>query len=124
MASRTLKNLAEKDQPVLAKPKTRKTSNAKGRRYRALAKPSWFPSLTDALPLYIAQISLSMVWDPLVLRIGAVWLGFLFSMLNLGTLLACYWAFGKVNPLSKKFVKPCLTWVAYLTLITFDLMFL
>jgi hypothetical protein len=26
--------------------------------------------------------------------------------------------------LSKKFVKPCLTWVAYLTLVTFDLMFL
>lgn len=181
MASRTtLKKLSEKDQPVLAKPKTQKTSNAKGslwsllmvlvappslsltiiylfgsgRRYRALAKPSWFPSLTiihlgsvgstflmslaawlvwtndgfhvdsDALPLYIAQISLSMVWDPLVLRIGAAWLGFLFSMLNLGTLLACYWAFGKVNPLSKKFVKPCLTWVAYLTLVTFDLMFL
>ncbi|KAJ4834062.1 hypothetical protein Tsubulata_016259 [Turnera subulata] len=125
-----------------------------GRKYRALAKPFWFPPLTvihlasvgstllisraawlvwtsggfdidsDALPLYIAQIFLSIVWDPLVLRIGAAWLGFLFCLVNLGTLCACYWMFGKVNPSSKVFVKPCLAWVAYLTLVTFQLMWL
>ncbi|KAJ6355914.1 hypothetical protein OIU78_004108 [Salix suchowensis] len=181
MASKTLRNPPRpKDQPILAKPKTKRIDNPKGslcslfivlavplslslamihlfgsgRRYRALAKPFWFPSLTaihlgsvgstflmslaawlvwtgggfgidsEALPLYLAQISLSMVWDPLVLRIGAAWLGFLLSVLNLGTLFACYRAFGKVNPLSRKFVEPCLTWVAYLTLVTFDLVYL
>lgn len=124
------------------------------RKYPALVKPFWFPSLTiihlaslgstilmslaawlvwtdggfqpdsDALPLYIAQVSLSIVWHPLVLRIGAAWLGFVFSLVNLGTLFACYRIFGKVNSSSKNFVKPCLAWVACLTLVTFNLMYL
>ncbi|KDP27793.1 hypothetical protein JCGZ_18873 [Jatropha curcas] len=114
----------------------------------ALAKPIWFPSLTiihlatvgstllmsvaallvwadggfqldsEALPLYISQVSLSIVWDPLVLRIGEACIGVVFSSVNFGTVCACYQIFGKVSPLSKQFVLPCLVWVGYLTLVT------
>ncbi|EEF45532.1 conserved hypothetical protein [Ricinus communis] len=95
------------------------------KKYQALDRPFWFPSLTlihtasvgsallmslaacyvwadggfrldsDALPLYISQVSLSIVWDPLVLKIGEAWLGVVFSLVNLGTLFGCYCMFGK-----------------------------
>ena len=78
----------------------------------------------DALPLYIAQISLSIVWDPLVLRIGAIWLGFVFCLVHFGTLFACYLIFRRVNPFAKDLAKPCLVWVAYLTLVNYKLLFL
>ncbi|KAJ9181923.1 hypothetical protein P3X46_005966 [Hevea brasiliensis] len=124
------------------------------RKYQATAKPLWFPSLTlihiasvgstllmglpawlvwvdggfllesDVLPLYISQISLSIVWDPLVLRFEEPCLGVIFCLVNLGTLLACYCTFGKVSPFSKYLVMPCLVWVGYLTLVTFMLIYL
>ncbi|XP_050240892.1 translocator protein homolog [Quercus robur] len=98
-----------------------------GHKYQALDKPFGFPPLwfihsaslgssflmgfaawlvcahggfhthPDALPLYIAQVSLSIVWDPLVLVIGARLLGLLFCVVNFGTLLACYYYFRKMT---------------------------
>lgn len=125
-----------------------------GRKYHALAKPFWFPPLwlihqaslwssslmgfaawlvwadgglhlqTDALPLYAAQIALNIVWSPLVLVIGARSLGFLFCAVNVGTLLACSYHFGRVNPSAKVLVKACAAWEAYLAVVTFKLIFL
>lgn len=125
-----------------------------GRRYRAMSKPFWFPPLwlihlaslgssflmgfaawlfwadggfhaqSNALPLYIAQISLSIVWDPLVLVIGAAWLGLVFCLIHFGTLLACYRTFRRVNPFAKDLAKPCLAWAAYLTLVNYKLIYL
>lgn len=125
-----------------------------GNKYQALDKPFWFPPLwfihsaslgssflmgfaawlvcahggfqthPDALPLYIAQVSLSIVWDPLVLVIGARFLGLLFCVVNFGTLVACYYYFRKVNPFAKDLVKPCLAWTGYLTIVSFKLIFI
>ncbi|CAL5337851.1 unnamed protein product [Camellia sinensis] len=110
-----------------------------GPKYRALQKPFWFPRLwlihvaslgssflmgmsawlvwaeggfhrqPDALPLYIAQVSLSLIWDPLVLKIGASHVGLLFCVVHFGTLVACYQKFRPVNPIAGAFVKPCLS---------------
>ncbi|XWS08603.1 hypothetical protein CRYUN_Cryun40dG0016000 [Craigia yunnanensis] len=77
---------------------------------------------SNALPLYISQISLSIVWDPLELVMGAVWFGFMFCLLHLGTLFACYWSFRKVNPFARDLVKPCLVWFAFLTIVSYKLL--
>ena len=125
-----------------------------GHQYRSLKKPIWFPPLwlihlaslgssvltsfaawlfwadsgfhldPNALPLYIAQVSMSVVWDPLVLVIGSVWLGLIANLVHLGTLFACYRAFRRVNPFAKDVIKPCLAWLAYLTLVNYKLMYL
>ncbi|PON80354.1 TspO/MBR-related protein [Parasponia andersonii] len=125
-----------------------------GHRYRAVPKPFWFPPLwlihlaslgssflmgfagwlfwadggfhaqSNALPLYITHISVSVVWDPLVLVIGAAWLGLVFCLIHFGTLFACYRSFRRVNPFAKDLAKPCLAWVAYLTLVNYKLIYL
>ncbi|KAJ1407644.1 TspO/MBR-related protein [Sesbania bispinosa] len=125
-----------------------------GRKYHRLAKPFWFAPLwfihlatlgssffmglaawlvwadggfqgeTDALSLYVAHVSLSIVWHPLVLIMSAYWLASISCILNFGTLFLCYLRFRKVNPFAKDLAKPCLVWTAYLTLVSFKLMFL
>ncbi|KAH7513360.1 translocator protein homolog [Ziziphus jujuba] len=80
-----------------------------------------FDSESHALPLYVAQISLSMVWNPLVLVIGVAWLGFVFCVIQFGTLFACYFYFKRVSPSAEYLIRPCLTWVAYLTFVTCQL---
>lgn len=72
----------------------------------------------DALPLFIAQVSLSIVWAPLVLVIGSPAVGLIVSAVHLATLFACYRRFRLVNPFAKDLIKPCLVWTAYLTLLT------
>ncbi|KAF5752205.1 translocator protein [Tripterygium wilfordii] len=125
-----------------------------GHKYRAMAKPFWFPPLwlvhlaslgsslimglaawlvwadggfhaqSDALPLYIGQVSLSIVWYPLVLVIGSGWLGFVVCLVNFGTLLACYLRFKRVNPFSKDLVKVNLVWTGYLCIVTYNIIYL
>ncbi|XP_061370577.1 translocator protein homolog [Gastrolobium bilobum] len=125
-----------------------------GRKYRSLVKPFWFAPLwfihlatlgssffmglaawlvwadggfqgeSDALSLYVAQVSLSIVWHPLVLVMSAYWLASVSCLVNFGTLFLCYLRFKKVNPFAKDLAKPCLVWAAYLTLISFKLIFL
>lgn len=77
-----------------------------------------FHSQSDALPLYVAQVSLSIVWDPLVLVVEVPWLGFLFCAIHFGTLFACYLSFQRVNDFAKVLVTPCLAWFAYLTFVS------
>ncbi|XVF28324.1 hypothetical protein REPUB_Repub15cG0019600 [Reevesia pubescens] len=76
----------------------------------------------NALPLYISQISLSIVWDPLELVMGAVWFGFMSCLLHLGTLFACYCSFRKVNTFARDLVKPWLVWFAFLTIVSYKLL--
>ncbi|KAA0049494.1 translocator protein-like protein [Cucumis melo var. makuwa] len=74
---------------------------------------------SNALPLYIAHLSLSVVWSPLVLVIRSVVIAFLFCVLDFVTLFACYRAFERVNPFAKDLMKPCLAWTAYLSAVTY-----
>lgn len=125
-----------------------------GRKFNRLAKPFWFAPLwfihlatlgssffiglaawlvwadggfqgdSDALSFYIAHISLSIVWHPLVLVMSAYWLASLSCVVDFGTLFLCYLRFRKVNPFAKDLAKPCLAWTTYLTFVSFKLMFI
>ncbi|KAF8012850.1 hypothetical protein BT93_I0876 [Corymbia citriodora subsp. variegata] len=122
-----------------------------GKRYNARAKPLWIPPLwlvhaaslgssffmglaswlvwaeggfgaqSNALPLYLSATSLGIVWDPLVLVMGATWVGLAFCVVHLGTLVACEREFGKVNPVAGEIVRPCVAWVGFLAILTFSL---
>lgn len=83
-----------------------------------------FNAESAALPLYIAQVSLAIVWDPLVLVIGSAPVGFVFCAVNSATLVACRWSFLKVNGLAAKIVEVCAFWAAVLTVVTLKLCFL
>ncbi|KAK8998777.1 hypothetical protein V6N11_069963 [Hibiscus sabdariffa] len=113
-----------------------------------MAKPAWFPPLllinlasiwssfsmslaawlvwvhrgfhmnSDALPLYISQVSLSIVWHPLHLVIGWVRFGFVICLLHFGTLFACYHSFRKFNKFAAHLVIPPLVCSAFLTIIS------
>ena len=75
----------------------------------------------DALPLYIAQISLGLVWHPLVLALRAYFVAFGFCLVHVGTLFLCFQRFSKVNPFARDLAKPCLLWVVYLTFVSYKL---
>ncbi|CAK9145567.1 unnamed protein product [Ilex paraguariensis] len=124
-----------------------------GHRYRTLAKPFWFPPLwlmhlasmgssllmglaawlvwaeggfhsqPKALPFYIAQVSLSLGWDPLVLKMGAIHVGFVSCIAHFGALVACRRRFKLVNPIAGDLVRPCLVWMAFLIIVNFKLVF-
>ncbi|XP_058727927.1 translocator protein homolog [Vicia villosa] len=124
------------------------------KRYNVLSKPFWFAPLwyihsatlgsslcmglaawlvwadggfkgeSDALCFYVAHISLSIVWHPLVLVMNAYAVAAVSGAVNCVTLLICYLRFRKVNPFAKDLAKPCLAWTVYLTLVSFKLMLL
>ncbi|KAK4742667.1 hypothetical protein SAY87_000668 [Trapa incisa] len=55
---------------------------------------------SDALPLYVAQVSLAAMWNPLVLVIGSCWSGSVLGLANFGTLVACKVSFEKATRLA------------------------
>ncbi|GFY85108.1 hypothetical protein Acr_03g0018820 [Actinidia rufa] len=83
-----------------------------------------FHGPSDALPLYVAQVSLSLTWDPLVLKIGSARVGLVFLVVHFGTLVTCYKKFRRVNPAAGDLVKPCLAWVAFLIYVNSKLIFI
>ncbi|KAK9664255.1 hypothetical protein RND81_14G029000 [Saponaria officinalis] len=119
-----------------------------GRRYHGLHKPIWFPPLwmihictvcssffmglaawlvwadggfhinSDALPIYVAQISLNVTWYPLVLVMGFARLGLFFWVVNFVAIFACYLNFTKVNHIAGCIVKPCVFWAGFLLVVT------
>ncbi|BFG15115.1 hypothetical protein CerSpe_013890 [Prunus speciosa] len=123
-----------------------------GPKYRTLTKPFWLPPLwlinfatffssflmglsawlvwaeggfhaqSNAFVLYIAQVSLSILWGPVVLASGAAWLGLVICLMNFGALFACYKCLRCVNPFARDLVKPCLAWVAYLAIVNCKLL--
>ncbi|KAL5701227.1 hypothetical protein ACHQM5_026588 [Ranunculus cassubicifolius] len=125
-----------------------------GQKYPTVAKPFWYPPLwglhlacvgcsilmglsawlvwaeggfhkqPSVVPLYLAQLLLSLAWDPIVLRFGANWAGLIVCVGLFGTLVACSKRFKEVNPLAGDLLKPCLAWVAYLTLVNYKLIHL
>ncbi|CAI0467434.1 unnamed protein product [Linum tenue] len=121
------------------------------RKFESLPKPGWFPPLWviylgsigsslvmglaaamvwagggfvgggAAVHLYVCEVSLSLVWPPLVVRIGAGLVGWVYSCVHLVTVLGCYWAFGRRSPKTRKLVGPCLGWAGFVTVCTFKL---
>uniref|UniRef100_A0A7N0ZRL4 Translocator protein homolog n=1 Tax=Kalanchoe fedtschenkoi TaxID=63787 RepID=A0A7N0ZRL4_KALFE len=75
----------------------------------------------DAAALYVSHVALCLTWDPLVLRIGAAPVGFVFCVVNFGTVVAVYGEFRRVNGVAGQLVRPCMAWMALLTLVTFKL---
>ncbi|XP_065846921.1 translocator protein homolog [Euphorbia lathyris] len=130
------------------------TSNDNNARYTALAKPFWFPPIwalhltclassflmalsawlvwaeggfhkkPTALSFYLAQLALGCIWDPIVFRIGASWVGLVVCLAMFGALLACSHLFKQLNPIAGDLVKPCLAWAVFLTILNVKLVFL
>ncbi|OVA14858.1 TspO/MBR-related protein [Macleaya cordata] len=122
--------------------------------YKALPKPFWFPPLwalnffyvassffmglsswlvwaeggfhkqPTALPLCLAQLGLSLAWKPVVFVMGGIRLGLTICVAMFGTLVGCSRIFRDVNPIAGDLVKPCLVWVAFLTIINYKLLYL
>ena len=122
--------------------------------YVMASKPSWFPPLwaihitslassfllgvsawlvwavggfhqnPTALSLYLAQLGLSLVWDPIVLGSGASWVGLAVCLATFGALVGCFRICKEVNPTAGDIIAPCLAWTAFLAIVNFTLIFL
>ncbi|GAB4843754.1 hypothetical protein Ancab_013719 [Ancistrocladus abbreviatus] len=71
--------------------------------------------------LYIAQLGLGLVWDPLVFRMGAYWAGLLVALSAFGSLLRCRRMFRRVNTIAGDLVMPCLAWAGFLAFLNLKL---
>lgn len=83
-----------------------------------------FHASPTALYLYLAQLMLSLVWDPVVFGAGSSRAGLVVCMGMLGALIGCYQAFKAVNPIASEVIKPCLAWTAFLALVNLTLVYL
>ncbi|EXB40845.1 Translocator-like protein [Morus notabilis] len=80
-----------------------------------------FHNSPTALYLYLAQLVLGLVWDPIVFGAGLSVAGLVICMGMLGALIGCYQAFKEVNPIASEVIKPCLAWAAFLVLVNLTL---
>ncbi|KAK9945648.1 hypothetical protein M0R45_011152 [Rubus argutus] len=122
--------------------------------YRTSSKPFWFPPLWAlrltclassflmglsawlvwaeggfhknpvALPVYLAQLVLGLLWDPIVFGAGAPWVGMVVCMGMFAALVGCSKVFQDVNPTAGDLIKPCLAWVAFLAVVNLKLVYL
>jgi benzodiazapine receptor len=76
-----------------------------------------------ALSLYLAQLGLSFVWNPIVLGAGATRVGLVVCLAMFGALTRCCWIFKEVNPIAADLTKPCLAWTAFLSIVNLKLVF-
>jgi benzodiazapine receptor len=77
-----------------------------------------------ALYLYLAQLGLSLAWDPIVFRMAAPWVGLLVCLATFAVLVGCSRQFKEVNPIAGDLVKPCLAWASFLAIVNLKLLFL
>ncbi|XP_031280540.1 translocator protein homolog [Pistacia vera] len=124
------------------------------RSYVALKKPLWFPPLwvihtacmasnflmglsawlvwaeggfhknPTALSFCLGELLLSLAWHPIVLHLGANWVGLILCLAMFGALAGCCQAFREVKPIASDLVKPCLAWTAFLAIVNLKLLFL
>ncbi|ESW35090.1 hypothetical protein PHAVU_001G205900 [Phaseolus vulgaris] len=76
-----------------------------------------------ALLLYFTQLLLAVLWDPLVFAVGATRVGLMVCLGLLVSQYGCMRAFGSVNPFAAGLIKPCLAWVAFLSVLNLKLLF-
>lgn len=122
--------------------------------YRNVSKPLWFPPLwllhlmcvvfsllmglsawlvwaeggfhkkPRAAAMYMAQLGLSLAWDPIMFRMGASRVGLIVCLALLLSVYQCFRAFKNVNPIAGALVKPCLAWVGFLSAVNLKLVYL
>ncbi|XP_074273249.1 translocator protein homolog [Silene latifolia] len=67
--------------------------------------------------LYLGQLGLSLMWDPLVFRMGANGVGLLVALGVCYALVQCYRSFKQVNQIAGDLVLPCLAWAGLLAFV-------
>jgi benzodiazapine receptor len=77
-----------------------------------------------ALYLYLAQLGLSLAWEPIVFRMAAPWVGLLVCLATFAVLVGCSRQFKEVNPIAGNLVMPCLAWASFLAFVNLKLLFL
>lgn len=82
-----------------------------------------FHRYPNALLFYLAQLFLTLLWDPMVFGVGATRIGLIMCLGMFGAMVGCYRLFGLVNPISGDLIKPCLAWTAFLSLVNLKLVF-
>ncbi|KAF5206527.1 Translocator protein-like protein [Thalictrum thalictroides] len=80
-----------------------------------------FHKQPSVVPLYLGQLLLSLSWDPIVLKMGASWIGLIICVGLFATLVGCSNRFRQVSPIAADLLKPCLAWAAYLTFVNYKL---
>ncbi|KAK7259347.1 hypothetical protein RIF29_24951 [Crotalaria pallida] len=76
-----------------------------------------------ALLLYVAQILLTVLWDPLVFGLGATRVGLMVCLGLSAALFGCMRVFGQVNPVAGDLIKPCFAWSAFLSIVNLKLLY-
>lgn len=77
-----------------------------------------------ALSVYLAQLVLGLLWDPIVFGAGAPWVGMVVCIGMFVALVGCSKVFQDVNPTAGDLMKPCLAWVAFLAVVNLKLVYL
>lgn len=80
-----------------------------------------FHKKPTAVYLYVAQLVLSLIWDPIVFGSGATRAGLLVCFGMFGALLGCSKLFKDINPIAGDIIKPCLAWTAFLAVVNLKL---
>ncbi|KAJ4954827.1 hypothetical protein NE237_011610 [Protea cynaroides] len=77
-----------------------------------------------ALYLYLAQLILSILWAPITFTCGAIPFGLIICVALFCALVGCSQSFRRVNPIAAGLIKPCLAWVAFMTIVNFKLLYI
>ncbi|TKY61791.1 Translocator protein-like [Spatholobus suberectus] len=76
-----------------------------------------------ALSLYLAQLLFTVLWDPIVFAAGATRVGLIVCVGLFVSQIGCMRVFRPVNPIAAELIKPCLAWVAFLSIVNLKLLF-
>ncbi|KAK1385166.1 translocator protein-like [Heracleum sosnowskyi] len=77
-----------------------------------------------AAAMYMAQLFLSLAWNPIMFRTGASRVGLFVCLALLVSVFQCFQVFKNVNPIAGAIVKPCLAWVGFLSVVNLKLVYL
>lgn len=76
-----------------------------------------------ALLFYFTQLLFAVLWDPLVFAAGATRLSLMLCLVLFVSQYGCMRVFRSVNPIAADLIKPCLAWVAFLSIVNLKLLF-
>ncbi|PWA48798.1 TspO/MBR-related protein [Artemisia annua] len=71
----------------------------------------------SAMGSYLAQLGLSLLWDPIFFKMNAAKVGLFVCLAQIAAMFNCYRMFGKVNRTAGDLVKLCMVWCGLLTLV-------